>query len=326
MKGKDISVGVVSIVVVILLGSVFLGSVNGAVEITEYPKLSTGDYFNYELNATGVIQVMKEEFGEDANIQVELSSANMKVTGTGAVVSGGHTYDCVITTMVMDMKFSMSGSYMGHNYTGNMHMTMTEKTWQTKADSKQVKTESTNHEYMNMTIMGQSTNQESKETTETVYDPPVADYKIPVKVGDTWSTQSSEKMHTIRMQRSEGGPWDKTENNMTEEQTMKYQALSEENLTVKAGTFAVLKIKSGQNGNNSYMYEYVTSKGIPVKMEMYSGNQTEMSAELESYHTAQEGGSSSSSGGGGGIPGFEAAVAIGALSIAGIAYGYRRRH
>ncbi len=323
MKRNNISSGVAGIVVLVLLSSAFLGSVNGAIEITEYPKLGTGDYFNYDLNATGMVQSMKKMFGEGANVQMEMSSANMKVTGTGTIVSGGNTYDCIIVTMVMNMKFSVSGSHMGQSYNADVQMTMTEKTWQTKSDAKQVKTESTNHEYMNMTVAGQTMNQESKETTETLYDPPVSEYKIPVKVGDTWSTPSSEKIHTIRMQRSNGGAWQKTESNTTDSYTKEFQAVSEENITVKAGTFDVLKIKSGEGGNNSYMYEYITSDGIPVKMEMHSGNETQMSAELTSYHMVQEGSSSS---GGGGIPGFEAVAAIGGLSIAGLAYGYRKKH
>ena len=176
---------------------------------------------------------------------------------------------------------------------------------------------------MNMSVAEQSMNQATKDITEITYDPPVVEYKIPVKVGDAWSTQSNKNVHTVKMQRSEEGSWQKQgESDTTVNATMYYEVISEEKITVKAGTFGVLKIKSNETGNSTYMYEYVTSNGIPVRMDMYSEDGM-ISVELVEYQTAETDSSSSSTSGG--IPGFEAVAGIFALSIAGLLYSRKRR-
>ncbi len=300
MNTSRITHMIVGMLVFVLLGSTFMGGVNAAVEITEYPQFTTGDYFNYDLNASAMVASMKQQFGPNSDIKVEMSKASMKVTGAEKVTVNGKSYDCIVMTMTMDLKMNISGVYSGMHYNGDMHMVMSQKMWETKSDLKQVKTESVTYSYMNMTMNGKKMNQDTKEITETTYSNLVDQYKLPVKVGSKWNSHTTEYIHTISMNRTNGGQWKKQkEFNTTQNTTMYYEVLSEQKLTVKAGTFDVLKIRSNESDNSTYMDMYMTSSGILVKMEMHSGNTTQFSMELSSYNMANEESNGGSNNGGG---------------------------
>ena len=334
MNTNRITHVIVGMLVFVLLGSAFMGGVNAAVEITEYPQFTTGDYFNYDLNASAMVASMKQQFGPNSTIKLEMSKASMKVTGEDKVTVNGKSYDCIVMTMTMNLKMNISGSQsmygQTYKFSGDMHMVMSQKMWETKSDLKQVKTESLTYTYMNMTMNGQKMNQDTKEITETTYSNLVDQYKLPVKVGSKWSTHTEEHRHTVKMSRSNGGQWQRqNEFNSTDNVTMYYEAISEQKITVKAGTFDVLKIRSNESDNSTYMDMYMTSSGILVKMEMHSGNNTEFSMELTSYHMASEesnGGSNGSNNTGSssnGTPSIGIIPVIVAVGLAAIVY---RRH
>ncbi len=344
MKKNNISSGVAGIVVLVLLGSAFLGSVNGAIEITEYPSFKPGDYFKYDADVSGLIDQMKDMFGGDATVNLETKSFEIRYDREETVNLYGESYDCIVSTMTMDMKFSLSGTMQGTSYTAEVHMVMKGVSWDTKEDMKEVREEMAQYLYMNITVSGQKTYSESQSITETEYNPPVSEYNIPVRMGDSWQTVTEKKIHTTNKQRTNGGSWQVTENDKTESATMMYQAIDEAHI----GAFDTLKIKETDSSfSNNCTYEYITSDGIPVKVEWDSNNTPLLSAELSEYNyqssdSGDSGGSNASSGGdsggsnassggdsgssGGGIPGFEAVAAIGGLSIAGLAYGYRKKH
>lgn len=325
MNTNRISHIIVGMLVFVLLASTFMSGVNAAVEITEYPKFSTGDYFNYDLNASGMVASMKKTLGPNSTIKLEMSKASMKVTGTDKVTVNGNSYDCIVMTMTMDLKMNISATQsiygQTHTYAGEMHRIMSQKMWETKSDLKQVKAESITYTYTNASMDGQKTNQDSKQVMETTYSNLVDQYKLPVKVGSKWSTHTTEHMHIMQMRRANAGPWQKQgEFNRTESTTMYYEALSEQNLTVKAGTFDVLKIRSSnESENKTYMDMYMTSSGILVKMDMHSGNTTQFSMELTSYQMASEesGGGSNN---GGSTPSIGIIPVIVAVGLAAIAY------
>ncbi len=317
MKNRVILSLVAGGAVFLLLLTSFSGTVSASVEIDSYPTFSSGDYFNYDVNATGFARSMEERF-RDANIEIESSVAEIKVAGYDKVTDDSHTYDCVVMEMSIDIKMRVRGSYDGENYSGEIHQIISDRMWQTRSDAKMLKDESSSHEYTNMTMLsiGKTTSQESKDISYTFYDNPVEEYKIPVKSGEKWSTTTGERIHLISMKRVGTGKWQAYERNYTSTVTKDYEVLSEQSIDVKAGSFDTLKIKESKNGSENCTYEYVTSKGMVVKLDMKSGNETIMTAELSSYRLSDSDSKSTSA------PGPLASIL--ALSLVMIAYAYRK--
>ncbi len=326
-RGKYI-LGVMAFV--LILGTApFMGSVSAAVEINEYPHYSVGDYFKYDLDAQKLMDMFSSEFGGNVSMNVVDTFAELRYTRTETVTVDGEAYECIVGVLDMDMTFELSGESAGMEFTADVHMIMSQKSWTRISDSAEVKTESSQQTYMNMTMLGQTMNQVIVTTTEQKYSPPVSEYDLPITAGKSWETQTTLEIHTVTMTKNSalGDQWQKEESNTTQQTTVRYEALSEEQISVKAGSFETLKIKmSGMSGfedSEGEMYVYVTADGIPVKMEMISEGEPQMTMGLTEYKYGSSGSGDSSSGG---LPGFEAVMTVAAIGLAVVAYAHRRRH
>ncbi len=314
---------------VLILGTVpFMGIVSATVEINKYPNYSVGDYFKYDLDAEKMIETFSSQFGGNVSLNAGDAFAELRYTKTETVTVDGEPYECILGVLDMDMTFEITGESAGMEFTADVHMIMSQKSWSRISDSAEVKTESSQHIYMNMTMLGQTINQVSVSTSEQKYSPPVSEYDLPITAGKSWETQTTLEIHTITMTKNSalGDRWQKQESNTTQQTTVRYEAVSEEQVSVKAGSFETLKIKiSGMSFEDSEgdMYIYVTEDGIPVKMEILSEGEPQMSMGLTEYKYGSSGSSVSSSGG---LPGFEAVAAIAAISMAGLMYAYRRKN
>ena len=316
MKKKYMGLGALALALIIT-STTLTTTVDATVEITQYPSFKPGDYFKYDINVSGFIDQMKVKFGENATVNLEAKSLEIKYDREETVNLYGENYDCIVSIMTMDMKINLSGTMRGINYTSDMHMVEKVVSWDTKEDVKKVKEESAQYMYMNITMLGQKTYSENQTIRDTEYKPPVSQYNIPVRVGDSWQTVTEKKIHTTNKQRTNGGSWQVTENDKTESATMIYQAVEETHIR----TFDTLKIKETDSSfSNNCTYAYITSDGIPVKIEVDSNNTPLFSAELTEYNYQSSEPRNS------GTPGFEAGMAIVAVSMASLAYTYKRKN
>jgi hypothetical protein len=96
-------------------------------------------------------------------------------------------------------------------------------------------------------------------TTRLVYDPPMSIFRFPMKVGDKWSV--SQTIHVIWVDPM-GGEIKKDDHS-----SANYTVVSEESVTVAAGTFDTLKINEDFGHGFINTYWYAPTAGTYVKVQ-----------------------------------------------------------
>ena len=127
--------------------------------------------------------------------------------------------------------------------------------------------------------------------TTTIYKPPGSAYKFPMKAGDTWTVHQTVK--TI----SEVTGISYVSMNVTMDIT--YNVVSEETVTVTAGTFDTLKITANYGGSASRTFYYAPKVGSYVKITSTGSSEPDQELKEYSFHNAPSGGGGGDGGDGG---------------------------
>ncbi len=123
----------------------------------------------------------------------------------------------------------------------------------------------------------------SYDSTETTY---VISGESPdtINVGDSWESTVKKIENKTTIVTVGGEPYQERTSYSESEETMNYEVLDTETVTVSAGTFDTYKVKNKISGSDNYTVNYYSSKAKqPVKSISYSNGETTQVMELISY-------------------------------------------
>ncbi len=327
---RCLTVGI--IVMFLLMGmSVMQTTVTAEMEITNEPDYSVGDYFEYEMDEDEFVDNFGEMMGLSEDIEsienAEADTIKMEITGEETVSAGSDTYDCILQETTIGLTFDLvlkneseaSQGLAANTISFEFSMAMTK--WVTKEDLNLVKDE----EEFGMTVEYETDNgtttRESKSNIVSTYSEPHSEYDLPLTVGKTWSTNTSKEVVETSENRLDGGEWDSHEDTYNETSTVNYEVVSEEEVSVPAGDFTCLKIKSQENEDSEIEYTYLSENGVPAK-KVYEGEEDfKFTLELTDYESTNLG----SGGEDNGLPFIGGIIAVSTLAVTALVYEKRRR-
>ena len=245
----------------------------------EDPEMSTGDYFLYELDMSGLLNSMEDE---DIDEVLENSNSGMRMEygGDSCMLTGWE--DCSVSLMSWEMNITMvfsSGSGID-NDEAIMLMKM-----ETITVSSGDNSESTDVTTMDMwfSIDGEPYHSETVMTELSITSSEDSTPEI-VSAGDTWSEQETVTNTINEKSRMNGDPWENEDEVVENETTTtNWNAESTSNVYIGDTSYQTMKIKSEELGSNESGYVYVAETGMPVKMEYYEDGALQMVATLVDY-------------------------------------------
>jgi len=250
----------------------------------EEPDMTTGDYFLYELDMSGMLESMEDE---DIDEVVENSNSGMRMEYGGDSCLQTGWDDCNIGLLSWELNVTMTlseGSGIDNDQIVMlMKLEMTIVSTETKSQDTSVNTIDSwftvdgepYHQEIVMTEVAMTT----KESVEPEQ----------LKVGDTWTTEEEVETTYNEKLRTNGGDWEH-EDEVTEivEVTTNYNAESVSNVYIGDTSYQTMKIKSEEIGSEEMEYIYTAGSGMPVKMESYQDGSLQMIATLSEYSWANE--------------------------------------
>ena len=248
------------------------------------PEMTTGDYFLYDLDTSGLLNSM-----EDEEIDEVFENSNygmrMEYGGDSCLQTGWE--ECYISLMSWEMNLTIvfsNGSGID-NDEAIMLMKM-ETTTVSSGDNS----ESTDVTEMHMwfTIDGEAYHSEMVKTELSITSEEGNSPEI-VSVGDTWSVQKTVTSTINEKSSMNGDPWEHEDEIVENETTTtNWNAESISNVYIGDTSYQTMKIKSEELGSDELAYVYVAETGMPVKMEYYEDGALQMIATLVDYSWTNE--------------------------------------
>jgi len=248
------------------------------------PEMTTGDYFLYDLDMTGMWDSMEDEDIEEVQ-ENSNSGMRMEYGGDSCLQTGWE--DCSIGLMSWEVNLSII--FSAGSGIDNDRAVMLMKLESTIVSSG-MKSHDTSVNSMEMwfTIDGEPYHSESV-TTEVTISTTESVEPEQLKVGDTWTTQKDVETTINEKSRMNGDAWEH-EDEVTEsvEVTTNYNAEGISNVYIGDTSYQTMKIKSEEMGSGEMGYVYTAESGMPVKMEYYQEGSLQMIATLTEYSWTAE--------------------------------------
>ena len=286
------------------------------------PEMTTGDYFLYDLDMTGMLESMEDE---DIDEVLENSNSGMRMEYGGDSCLQTGWDDCRIGLMAWELNVTMIFSEGSGIDNDRVVMLL-------KMESTNVFTETKNHDTTIQTIDswftidGEAYHQEFVTTGVAVTTTESVEPES-LKVGDTWTTEEVVEITTNEKSRTNGEAWEYEEEVIeTEDITTNYNAESVSNVYVGNTTYQSMKIKSDEMGSEVMGYVYTADSGMPIKMEYYEEGSLQMIATLSEYSWTNEPvqASDADTGDDLGLPGFTM-VSVMASSVLAVYFVARKQ-
>jgi len=249
------------------------------------PEMTTGDYFLYELDISGLLNSMQDE---DIDEVRENSNSGMRLEYGGDSCLLTDWSDCGIGLTTWELNLTMvfsNGSGIDNDQAIMLMKMESTYVW----TNPEMKSEDTTVQTMDMwfTIDGEAYHSETVSTEVSITSTENSEPEF-VKSGDTWSVLESVKT-TINEKSREDGQWEH-EDEVIEYQniTTNYNAESISNVYIGNTSYQTLKIKSEELGSDEMGYTYLTDNGMPVKMEYYENGSLQMIGTLTDYSWTNE--------------------------------------
>ena len=248
------------------------------------PDMTTGDYFLYDLDMTGMLDSMEDE---DIDEVLENSNSGMRMEYGGDSCLQTGWDDCRIGLMTWEMNLTMI--FSEGSGVDNDRAVMLMKVESTSVISE-MKSQDTVVQTIDswFTIDNEPYHQEivmtevSVDTTES-FEPEL------VKVGDTWTTENVIETTYNEKSRMNGEAWEHEDEIVeTNNITTNYNAESVSNVYVGNTSYKTIKVKSQETGLDEVNYAYLADTGMPVKMESYAEGSLQMIATLSEYSWTNE--------------------------------------
>lgn len=249
------------------------------------PEMTTGDYFHYDLDLSGLLNSMEVD-GIEKVVENSNSGMRMEYGGESCLQTGWD--DCVIGLVTWEFNVTMifsEGSGIDED-TAIAKMRMES----TIVDSDR-KSEDTTLSTMEMwfSIEGDQyymetvTNEVTTTTTTSEAEPES------IVNGDSWSTSETVETIVNEKSRTNGGEWEYEDEIVeSENSTTNYNAEAISNVYIGNLSYKTLKIKSEELGESEMGNMYIASSGMPVKMEYYENGTLQMIATLSDYSWSLE--------------------------------------
>ena len=248
------------------------------------PDMTTGDYFLYDLDMTGMLDSMEDE---DIDEVLENSNSGMRIEYGGDSCLQTGWDDCRIGLMTWEMNLTMI--FSEGSGVDNDRAVMLMKVESTSVFSE-MKSQDTVIQTIDswFTIDNEPYHQEivmtevSVDTTES-FEPES------VKVGDTWTTENVIETTYNEKSRMNGEAWEHEDEIVeTDNITTNYNAESVSNVYVGNTSYKTIKVKSQETGPDEVNYAYLADTGMTVKMETYAEGSLQMIATLSEYSWTNE--------------------------------------
>ena len=248
------------------------------------PDMTTGDYFLYDLDMTGMLDSMEDE---DIDEVLENSNSGMRMEYGGDSCLQTGWDDCRIGLMTWEMNLTMI--FSEGSGVDNDRAVMLMKVESTSVFSE-MKSQDTVIQTIDswFTINNEPYHQEivmtevSVDTTET-FEPES------VKLGDTWTTEKVVETTYNEKSRMNGEAWEHEDEIVeTDNITTNYNAESVSNVYIGNTSYKTMKVKSQDAGTDEVSYDYLADTGMPVKMELYQDGTLQMISTLTEYSWTNE--------------------------------------
>ncbi len=248
------------------------------------PIMSTGDYFNYDLDMGGLMLSMEDE--DIIDVQ-ENSNSGMRMEYGGTSCLQTDWTDCYVLLMTWELNMTMIFSSDSGIDNDRMVVVMVmESTIVNSGLQSQDTTVSTMD--MWFTIDGEPSH---VETIGTEITTAIAENEEPesIQVGFNWAVRESSETIINEKTRMNEEPWEHEDEEIESKTiTTNYNAESLSNVYVGEMMYETLKVKSEELGSNESSYGYLAATGMPVKMEYYEEGGLQMIATLEDYKWTNE--------------------------------------
>ena len=277
----------ISILLVCLISIAPFASSESSSDFTvdnQEPEMTTGDYFLYDLDMTGMLESMEDENIEEVQ-ENSNSGMRMEYGGDSCLQTGWE--DCRIGLMTWEVNLTMilsEGSGIDDD-----QAVMLMKLESTTVFSG-MKSQDTSVTSMDMwfTIDGEPYHSESVMTEVTVTTTESVEPEQ-LKVGDTWTTEEVVETTYNEKSRMNGDAWEHEDEIVdTVEITTNYNAESISNVYVGSTSYQTMKVKHDEMGSEVMGYVYTAESGMPVKMEYYEDGSLQMIATLTEYSWTNE--------------------------------------
>ena len=248
------------------------------------PDMTTGDYFLYDLDMTGMLDSMEDE---DIDEVLENSNSGMRMEYGGDSCLQTGWDDCRIGLMTWEMNLTMI--FSEGSGVDNDRAVMLMKVESTSVFSE-MKSQDTVIQTIDswFTINNEPYHQEivmtevSVDTTETLEPESV-------KVGDTWTTEKVVETTYNEKSRMNGEAWEHEDEIVeTDNITTNYNAESVSNVYIGNTSYKTMKVKSQDAGTDEVSYDYLADTGMPIKMELYQDGTLQMISTLTEYSWTNE--------------------------------------
>ena len=277
----------ISIFVILLIFIAPLASSESNLDFTvdnKEPEMTTGDYFLYDLDMTGMLDSMEDE-DIDEILENSNSGMRMEYGGDSCLQTGWD--DCNIGLMTWELNLTIIFSE-GSGVDNDRAVMLME--FESTSVSSEMKSQDTTVNSIDMwfTVDNEPYHSESVSTEVSVTTTGSVEPES-VKVGDTWTTEEAIETIVNEKSRMNGDAWEHEEEIVeTENITTNYNADSVSNVYVGSTSYQTMKIKSEEIGSEEVGYIYLADSGMPIKMEYYEEGSLQMIATLSEYSWTNE--------------------------------------
>jgi hypothetical protein len=277
----------ISIFVILLIFIAPLASSESNLDFTvdnKEPEMTTGDYFLYDLDMTGMLDSMEDE-DIDEILENSNSGMRMEYGGDSCLQTGWD--DCNIGLMTWELNLTII--FSEGSGADNDRAVMLMK-FESTSVSSEMKSQDTTINSIDMwfTVDNEPYHSESVLTEVSVTTTGSVEPES-VKVGDTWTTEEAIETTVNEKSRMNGDAWEHEEEIVeTDNITTNYNADTVSNVYVGSTSYQTMKIKSEEPGSEEMGYIYLADSGMPIKMEYYEEGSLQMIATLTEYSWTNE--------------------------------------
>jgi hypothetical protein len=249
------------------------------------PDMTTGDYFLYDLDMSGLLNSMQDE---DIDEVRENSNTGMRMEYGGDSCLQTGWDDCRVGLMSWDLNLTMIFSSESGIDNDQAEMLM-------KMESTDIFSENKSEDTTIMTIDmwfsidGEAYHNEIVTTEISITTAIGAGEPENVMAGDTWTTEKKVETTSNEKSRMNAEAWEyKDEVIESENITTNYNAESVSNVYIGNTSYQSLKIRSQDLGSEKMDYTYLANTGMPIKIESYENDTLQMIATLADYSWTNE--------------------------------------
>ena len=249
------------------------------------PDMTTGDYFLYDLDMSGLLNSMQDE---DIDEVRENSNTGMRMEYGGDSCLQTGWDDCGIGLMSWELNLTMI--FSSESGIDNDQAEMLMKMESTDVFSED-KSEDTTIMTMDMwfSIDGEAYHQEIVSTEISITTPIGEGEPEKVMTGDTWITEKMVETTSNEKSRMNAEAWEYEDEVIESENiTTNYNAESISNVYIGNTSYQSLKIRSQDLGSEEMDYTYLANTGMPIKIESYENDTLQMIATLVDYSWTNE--------------------------------------